>query len=107
MYALLQKLPLEAWDAGDHYGVVDVLAVGSIEQVEVFLEAYRQRHVAACAEWDAWDSRDAEWDDTFDRKHEELCAKHHVTCLMKNVEFDIVPVGCDWETPREARAKAA
>jgi len=64
-----------------------VLAVGTEEQLEEFLEDYRRRLDAACGEWNAWDDQSKEWDETFDVKHEELCQKYTVCGLMKNVEL--------------------
>jgi hypothetical protein len=60
-HALVQKLPREASDLeADRCGAVDVLAVGTEEQLEEFLEHYRRRLDAAldaaCGEWNAWDA---------------------------------------------------
>jgi hypothetical protein len=47
-HALVQKLPPEAWDLeADRCGAVDVLAVGTEEQLEEFLADYRRRLDAA------------------------------------------------------------
>jgi hypothetical protein len=95
-YALVQKLPPEAWDLEvDRCGAVDVLAVGTEEQLEEFLADYRRRLDAACIEWNAWDDPSKEWDDTYDVKHAELCQKYIVSTLMKDVELEILPVGVD------------
>jgi hypothetical protein len=61
-HALLQKLPPEA----SKFRLVDVLTVGSCEQVERFLAEYRERHKVACREWQAWDDHSREWDRTFE-----------------------------------------
>jgi hypothetical protein len=46
---LVQKLPPEAWVLeADRCGAVDVLAVGTEEQLEEFLADYRRRLDAAC-----------------------------------------------------------
>jgi hypothetical protein len=50
--ALVQKWPPEAWPEGDQCGPVDVLAVGTKEQLQEFLKDYRRRLDAACGEWE-------------------------------------------------------
>jgi hypothetical protein len=95
-HALLQKLPPEAWSEGDHYGAVDVLTVGSPEEIEKFLAAYRERHKVACREWKAWDDPNRDWDAEFDVAYDEICARHSVCALIPNVEFEIVPIGVNW-----------
>jgi hypothetical protein len=76
-YVLVQKLPPEACDLeADRCGAVDVLAVGTEEQLEEFLEDYRHRLDAACGEWNARDDNSKEWDETFDIKHSKLCRKY-------------------------------
>jgi hypothetical protein len=95
-HALVQKLPPEAWDLeADRCGAVDVLAVGTEEQLEEFLEDYRRRLDAACGEWNAWDDQSKEWDETFDVKHSELCRKYTVRGVIEDVELEILPVGLD------------
>src|SRR5262249_55029114 len=93
-YALLQKWPPEALDSDEgHYGVTEVLAVGTRDETETFLADYRRRHEAACQEWRVWEADGREWDSTFDHKHAELCEHHAVSALIDDVEFEIVPVG--------------
>jgi hypothetical protein len=94
-HALLQKLPPEA--SKFRFGEVDVLTVGSCEQVERFLAEYRERHKVACREWQAWDDHSREWDQTFDQKHDEICGRHAVNTLIKDVEFEVVPIGVSWQ----------
>jgi hypothetical protein len=88
-HALLQKLPLEAWGDGDRYGVVDVLTIGSREEIEKFLAEYQERHKIACREWKEWDDHSKEWDATFDQKHDEICGRHAVNTLIKDVELKL------------------
>jgi hypothetical protein len=94
-YAVLQKLPPEALDGDEgRYGAVDVLAVGSEQEAESFLQDYQRRHQAACQAWRAWDAdKSREWDSTFDNKHAEICERHQVCTLIEDVVFEIVPVG--------------
>jgi hypothetical protein len=74
-HALLQRLPIEA-SKDSRYGEVDVLAIGSRDELEQFLTDYQRRHDDACREWKEWDDHSKEWDASFDSKHDELCAKH-------------------------------
>jgi hypothetical protein len=92
-YALVQKLPPESWGEADRCGAVGVLAVGTQEQLERFLEDYRRRLEAAFGEWSAWDDQSGEWDEAFDAKYSELCQKYDVSTLMHDAELEILPVG--------------
>jgi hypothetical protein len=93
-YALLQKWPPSSLDGDERrYGVTEVLAVGTQPAVATFLQDYRRRHEAACRVWQAWEVSRGEWDETFDAKHAELCARYAVSALLDDVVFEIVPVG--------------
>lgn len=92
-HALLQKDPLDAWSGDEHHGVVEVLAVGSREEMEKCLAEYQEHHKLACREWEQWDDRSKEWDSDCDAKFFEICQRHGVSTLIEDVKFEIVRIG--------------
>jgi hypothetical protein len=77
MFALLQINPPEALDGADCG--VDVLVVDdSEERLEQFAAEYEERYRAAHQERNLWDNISSEWDETHDRKIEELEQKYCV-----------------------------
>ena len=92
MYAVLQKYPMEAWADDEHYGAVDVLMVGSMQEAEAFLTDYEARYKAACADFKAWDDG-SDWDERFDKKFDEVCEKYQVNTVITDIQLQIVEVG--------------
>ena len=91
MFVLLQLYPPEAADRVER-DCLDVIAVGSLVQVEEFLEAYEPRYLAACHEFTEWDKGTSDdWTSEHERKMEEL-ARWHGVCgaLIPGTQFRIL-----------------
>jgi hypothetical protein len=85
------------YDPDDGYPPdINVLTTGSKKELESFLGAYQQRHIAACHEFQAWWAHSDDMTcDAWTRKSDELGDRWEVCgadCKLDGVSFKIVPV---------------
>jgi hypothetical protein len=102
MFALLQISPPEAAGDDDPHPL-DVIAVDdSSERLAKFLADYRERHRAACVDFDAWDrDKSVDWTVAHDDMSDELERKYQVCGpLISDMTFELIEV---WDPPRWAR----
>lgn len=93
-HALLEVLSLDCAPDDDMTNPVNVLKVGSEQELKDFLADYEPRYEKASKEWSEFDNstRGQEWSKDHDAKFDEIFNRHDVVGFVPDSMFKIVQI---------------